>query len=69
MLEVASHVLSFIAGALIAGLTLAWKHRKQIAIIIDWWVSAYQDGRITKDELAMLLIALGKSLKEVGVEE
>jgi len=68
MLEVVSHFLAFISGALITALTLAWKYRKIIKVVIEWWVSAYQDGRITKDELAMLLIALGKSLKDVGVE-
>jgi len=68
MIEVISNFLSFIAGVLVTAIMLAWRHREQIQIIVDWFLQAYKDGKITKQELGELLIRLGKSLKDVGVE-
>jgi len=58
-----SHFISFAAGVLVSAITLAWRHRRVIAVVVGWLLQASRDGRITKDELALLLKRLGRELE------
>ena len=53
----------FVAGVVLSALALAWKHRRAIAIFIEWLYAAAEDGKISKEELAVLLEAIAKYLK------
>ena len=62
-MELLINIGYFIAGIIISALTLAWKHRRAIAIFIEWLYAAAEDGKISKEELAVLLEAIAKYLK------
>ena len=61
---VVAAISAFISAALTA-LAMAWRYRKVIGVVVDWLLEAYRDGRITKDEVAILFKRLGRSLEEV----
>jgi hypothetical protein len=64
IVELLSHFVAFAGGVLITAITLAWRYRRIIEAVIEWWMQAYKDGRITKEELADLLELLGRKLRE-----
>jgi len=57
--------LSAFISAVLTALAMAWRYRKVIGVVVDWLLEAYRDGRITREELAILFKRLGRSLEEV----
>ena len=65
MWEAVVAALSVFISVVLTALAMAWRYRKVIGVVVDWLLEAYRDGRITREELAILFKRLGRSLEEV----
>ena len=62
--EALSGVIGAIAGCIITWAAWAWRHRKLIAVVVDWLIEAAKDGRITWEEFARLCDRMGAVARE-----
>ena len=69
MLEVVSHFLALLAGVLVTWLIWAWKHRKLVIAVVDWFIQALKDGRITWREFSVLCKRMGKIAEEYAEKQ
>jgi len=63
LFDLLAHLASFLLGALVSAVALAWRHRRVVMALVDWFIKAQADGRITRAELAELFKILGRELE------
>jgi len=56
--------LKYLTGFIIGALVVMWRYRRLIAYAVQWVTKAYEDEKITREELADFLEGLGRKLRE-----